>query len=249
MTSYTDTSGVRTHWYKIRFYDSSTGLWSDYSDPTTAEELLRLCTVDDVKRIIDTIGRWTDDEIFNTITEVDDLIYMEYGTPLQASWSTVGKIDNDEQDRYYVGEENVYRVDRLFYGTATKVELFLEDGYKANNKYGIVKILPYASSGVTLDTTCYVETHYVPGIYNKLSMYRTAERLLDKIDTTSGGETSKELEVIERRIAEVEQIIQNRIGLQLSSEVKYYDKLYGVNRKHVVQDHHRNNYIGSYGWD
>ena len=224
-------------------------MWSEYSDPTTAEELLRLCSVDEVKRIIDTVGRWTDDEIFNEITEVDDLIYLDYGTPLQASWSYVGKIGTEEQDKYYVGEENVYRVDRVFYGTQSRVELFLDDGYRANNKYGMVRILPEGSSGVELDTNSVVETHYVPGLFNKLSMYKTAERLLEKIDTTNGGETSKELEVIQNRVAEVERRIVERNAVQLSSEVKYYDKLYGVNRKRVTQDHRRNNYIGSYGWE
>ncbi len=92
VTVYTDTSGTRTNWYKIRFYDSDTTLWSEYSEPITAEELLRLCTVADVKEIIDTVGRWNDTSIFKMITQTDDLIYIEAGTPVQAIWSEVGKI-------------------------------------------------------------------------------------------------------------------------------------------------------------
>ena len=249
VTSYTDTGGTSTDWYKIRFYDSATGIYSDYSDPITSEELLRLCTVDEVKEIIDTVGRWTDDEIFKAITQVDDLIYIESGTPITAVWSEVGKIDDDVQYRYYVGEENIYRVDRVFYGTTTVTELFLEDEYKVNTKYGMIEIYTAASGGVDLDTDCTVEIHYVPKIYNQLSKYRTAQLLLEKTDLTNSGDTSKELQVINEKVAMIEQLIIDRIGVQLSSEAKYYDPIYGVNRKYLIQDHYRNNYIGNYGWD
>ncbi len=248
-TSYTDLTGARTHWYRVRFYDGTHDVWSEYSDPTTAEELLRLCTVDEVKRTINTIGRWTDDQIFDAITDVDNLIFIECGTPVQSAVSAIGKIDDTLQDKYYVGEENIYRVDRVFYGTTTKVELYLDDGYKANNTYGMIKILPVASSGVTLDTTCEVEIQYVPKIYNQLSLYRTCKRLLEQLDFTSGGTTSKELETINKKLEDVERLLAHRIGVQISSDLKNYDPIYGVNRKRVIQNHHRNNYIGSTGWD
>ena len=72
VVTYTDTAGTKSTWYKIRFYDSATTLWSEYSEPVTSEELLRLCTVADVKEIIDTVGRWTDTQIFKMITQVTD---------------------------------------------------------------------------------------------------------------------------------------------------------------------------------
>ena len=248
VTSYTDTSGVRSHWYKIRFYDSSTSLWSDYSDPTTAEELLRLCTVDDVKRTIDTVGRWSDDEIFNMITAIDDMIYIESGTPIQAMWSPIGKIDSTIQKRYYVGEENIYRVDRVFYGTTTKNEIFLDDGYKANLRHGMVEVLPVASSGFELEETQDIEVQFVPDIYHKLSLYRTCQALLEQLDATSGGTTSKELEVMIKKVEMIETILTHRIGLQISSDVQYYNSIYGVNRKRIRQDHDRNQYVGNHGW-
>jgi hypothetical protein len=248
VVSAVDSSGTKTHWYKIRMYDGVNAVWSDYSDPTTAEELIRLCTVDDIKRTIDTVGRWTDDDIFDAITMTDDLIYIECGTPLQTSVCDVGIIDTTVQDKFYVGEENIYRVDRVFYGTTTKTELYLEDGYKANNRYGMVKILPVASSGVTLATTDEVEVQYAPNIYHQLSIYRSCKYLLEQLDYTASGKPSKELLAIEKKVAMVEQLLANKVGLQLSSDVQNYDPIYGVNKRIVLQDPDRNKYIGSTGW-
>ena len=165
VTTYTDTAGTRTSWYKIRFYDGTALIYSEYSDPVTSEELLRLCSVDDIKETIETTGRWSDDTIFKMITHTDDFIYIESGTPVQAVWSYVGSINSTVQNRYYVGEENIYRIDRMFYGTTTKNELFLDDGYKANLRYGMVEILPYASSAITPSVECLIEVQYVPMIY------------------------------------------------------------------------------------
>lgn len=251
VTTYTDGSGTRNNWYKIRFYDSSSAYYSEYSEPITAQELLRLCTVQDVKNVINTIGRWTDDEIFDAITEVDELIYIEMGTPLQ---SVVTPIVEDSleniQTRYYVGEENIYRVDRVFYGTVTKTELFLDDEYKSNVKYGMIQILPYASSGVTLtdDSNEELEIQYVPSLYHKLSLYRTCEFLLEQVDTTAGGKISKELQVIRTKLGMVNTLLNHRIGLQTSSMVQGYDSIYGVNRKKILQDVDRNKYLGSTNW-
>lgn len=246
VTSWTDASGARTTYYKVRMSDGT--YWSDYSAPITPEEKVQLCTVADVGEIIDTIGRWSDTSIFNMIQQTDDLIYVESGTPVQQTWSNVGKIDSTVQNRYYTGEENIYRVDRLFYGTTTKTELFLDDGYKANNRYGMVEVLPVASSGVTLAITDEIEIHYVPEIYHKLSLYRTCQALLEQVDATSGGEQSKELQVMINKVKMVEQLLSYRIGVQISSDVSNYNSVYGVNRKKVIQNFDKNRYIGSTGW-
>ena len=246
VVTYTDQTGTRTDWYKIRFFDGTN--YSEYSDPTTSEELLRLCTVSEVKEKLDTVGRWTDDEVFNMITEVDDLIYIEMGTPIQASYSPIGTINSTNQDRYYVGEEDIYRVDRVFYGTTSKTELYLDDKYKANNRYGMVQILPVASSGITLNTDCSIEMQYVPRIFNKLAIYRTMANLLEKADTTTGGNTSKELEVAQNKLDMVETIIANRFALETTSHLGHHDGVYGVNRKKVTQNFDRNRYVGSTGW-
>ena len=249
VTAYTDLSGTRSSWYKIRFYDSSTSIWSEYSDPVASEELLSLCSIADVKRTIDTVGRWTDDAIFKMITQTDEFIYIESGTPLQAVVSDVGELNSVVQNRYYVGEENIYRVDRVFYGTTTKTEIFLNDQYKVNTKYGMFEVLPVASSGVTLTTEQSVEVQFVPDVYHKLSLYRTCQALLEQLDATSGGITSKELEVMIKKVEMVETILMHKVGVQLSSQTRYYDGIYGVNRKRLSQDFDRNSYLGDYGWD
>lgn len=248
VTDYTDSSGIRTDYYKIRFA-IGTAYYSDYSDPATSEELTKLCSVSDVKKYFNTVGRWTDSEVFDTIIEEDERIYEEFGTPIQSSWTEIGKIDSTVQTRYYVGEEKTYRIDRVFYGTTTKTELYLDDGFRANNTYGMVEILPVGSSGVTPSTDCDIEIHYVPGIFNKLCIRRTIVNLLEQTDLTSAGKISKELQVARDRLAEIETIIANRYCLQTTSSLENYDKFYGVNLKKVEQDADRNRYISSTGWD
>jgi len=146
VVEYLDSTGLRTYWYKVRFYNGS--MYSAYSDPTTSEEILRLCTVDQVKLVLDTTGRWTNDEIFRIITEVDELIYLEFGTPMEAVISETYEINSQVPDRYYVGEENIYRVDRVFIGTATKTELYLDDGISFNNL--LLELVPTISAPYTI---------------------------------------------------------------------------------------------------
>ena len=69
VTTYTNTTGTFNHWYIIRFQDSATSLWSDYSPPITTGQEIKLCTVEDIKKVIDTVGKFSDDEIFDAILE------------------------------------------------------------------------------------------------------------------------------------------------------------------------------------
>ena len=255
VTTYTDTAGTRTNWYKIRFYDGTSLLYGDYSEPVTSEELLRLCTVDDVKQTIEVTGRWSDTEIFRMITQTDDLIYIESGTPIQATWSEClndTSVTPYEINRsYYVGEANIYRVDRVFVGTTTKTELYLDDEYKTSLRNGMVGVYTVASGGVELDVNGQdeIEIEYVPDIYHKLSLYRTCQALLEQVDATSGGLLSKELQVMTKKVEMVETLLMNRVGVQLSSDVRYYNSIYGVNRKFIRQNIDRNKYLVGQGWD
>ena len=221
----------------------------DETSPFSRIQTYQLCTVDNVKRKVDTVGRWTDEEIEDIITDIDDLIYIECGTPLAAALTQIGKIDSTLQYKYYVGEENIFRVDDVYYGTTTKTQLVKETQFKTNNTFGMIKIITYASRAITPDIDSELEIRYVPKIFHKLSLFRVCKALLDQIDMTSGGTISKELDVITTRLDEIETIIAHRYGVQLSSDVKYYNDTYGVNKKNVVQNFYRNNYIGSTGWD
>ena len=244
VTYWIDQAGMETHWYRISFFDNVNSLWSETSEPITGQQEIKLCTVDDVKRIIETVGRWNDDEIFDEISKAEDLIYIEMGTPIQGICSNVGK----DEYRYYVGEQPVHRIDRVFYGTTTKVELFLDDEYKTNNRYGMIEILPYASSGIEINNKCDIEIHYVPGIFNQLAKYSAARALLEKADMTSGGNASKELEVIEKRIKEINILLNNRFAIQTTQDVKHYNRFYGVNKRYLRQDFDRNKYLGGQNW-
>jgi len=245
---WTYSSGVITF---LQYLSDSAYITIKYiSGSITSTEFYHLCTVTDVKDNIETVGRWTDAEIQTTIEQISEEVYDEMGQPVQASWSEIGKIDNTVQSQYYVGEENIYRVDRIFYGTTTKQELYQGIHFKTNPKYGMIKIYPVASSGLTLDVTNDIEIEYVPNIVHQIALFRTITRLLEKLDMTSGGTVSKELAVAERRLAMIEQIWVNRICLQTSGQVKYYDNKYGVNRKHIIQDLDRNLYVASTdGWE
>jgi hypothetical protein len=251
VTNYTDASGLKTHWYKIRFYDSTSELYSEYSDPTTSDEVLRLCTVDDVKSYIDTVGRWTDDEVFDAITHVDDMMYVEMGTPIKEIWSPVIK-ERDSSTiarTYYTGEENIYRIDRVFYGTTSQHEVFVDDEYKTNLKYGMIRFLPVASSGPTFTDNMTVTIRFVPKIYNLICTLRTCEHLLSKIDLMGGGEPSGELEVIQEKLAKAEQVLNHKITPLLSSEWVNYEPIYETNSFRINQNYDKNKIIGSYGWD
>lgn len=254
VTTYTDSTGTKDNWYKIRFYDSNATTYSDYSDPITSVELLRLCTVDQVKATIDTVGRWTDDEIFDAITFIDDMIYIEAGTPLQATLTYGGQDETGTPyRRFYVGEKPIYRIDRLFYGTANGYmqEAYLDDDFKTNLSAGMIEILPYASSGIDFKSTNDVEIEYVPKIYNDLSLFRTCEYLLKQIQTEgkqAAIDCSKEKGRITQCLNRIEQLLANRVGVQITSQVEYYNSVYGVNRKIVNQDFDRNEYMGNRGW-
>jgi len=247
VTSYYDVAGLSTNWYKLRFTDGT--YFSDYSDVTTDNKSEKLCSVEDIKKILNTVGRWSDSEIFDAISEEDSIIYTEMGTPIAGIWTEMGKINDTVQSRYYVGEENIYRIDRVYYGTTTKSELYLDDQYKVNTKHGMIEILPVASSGITPDIDCNIEVHYVPNLFHKLCIYRTCKHLLEQLDMTSGGTISKELEVIMNRLTNLETILANKVCLRLSSEFEYYDKHYGTNLTHVVQDHDRNLYMSDKNWN
>lgn len=247
VTSYLDTTGNRTDWYKVRFYDGTTTLYSEYSDPITAEELISLCTIADVKKNIKTVGRFTDDEIFEAIQEIDEEVYEEMGTPMNNTITEVGKLNDVLQDTYYVGEQNIYRIDRVFYGTTTKVELFLDDSYKANLKFGMIRALPVASSGPTLVDECDFIISYVPKLMHRYALYKTCEYLLEQVDYINRGSVSKELQTIRDKLARVEQRLQYQNGFGVSSQFDDFSTVY-PNERRIRQNFDKNKYLAQYGW-
>ena len=249
VVTYVDTDGSFTDWYKVRFYDGTNSVWTEYSEPITGRREGYICSVDDIKHSINTVGRWTDSEIQEAIDEVESDMYIEMGQPIKSVYSEILSIDGSLENTYYLGEEQIYRVDRLFYGTTTKHEYFQDDGFKVNHKYGMIKLLPVASGGPTLDSDCEVEIQFVPKIYNRIAIYRTAKKLLEDMDIITSGGVSRELEIVNMRLNSAESVLNREIGFALSSDYANINQRYYLNRVLVTQDTDRNKYIASYGWD
>lgn len=122
VTNYNDASGNKTYWYKIRFYDGT--YYSDYSEPITGIEETGLCSVSEIKDVVDTVGRWSDGEVQDIINEVTEEIYEEMGKPISAVVSGIGKIDSTYQADYYVGERIFIELTVFFMAQLVRVKCF-----------------------------------------------------------------------------------------------------------------------------
>jgi len=205
----------------------------------------RLCVLEDVKRYVQTAGRWTDDEIWEEIEEQTNDIYQEHGDPLAAIRTTIDK-DSTANDtfylKYYVGEKRLFDIERVFVGTVTKRELTGSD-YEVGKNIGMLKFNTSTVGGSRLDESDDMLIYYVPNMYAKYCALRVAESLLEKLDMISGGNSSRELEVIRKRLIEQDRLMNQRVGILFSSDQKYYNTVYGVNLKKVTQNHDMNEYI------
>jgi hypothetical protein len=77
----------------------------------------------------------------------------------------------------------------------------------------------------------------------ELSVLNTTGGYSTRTRVTAPGIVSKELVVINERLAVLEERLQYRLMPVLSSDYANYDTLYGVNVKKVSQDFDKNNYI------
>jgi len=193
---------------------------------------ITLCTIETVKEYIDTVGRFTNSEILNKIKEIDSIIYLECGRPLAESRICI----DEDYDKYYLGESDIYKVDRLFYGTITKTEYHEGTSFAVDTENGIIRFKGIGSNGPVLDNACDVYVRYVPLVFSKLSALRTAKALIEETDTTSGGKISKELQVINSRLAIIEELVSARIGVLFSGDRTGYDTKYGISAKTITQD-------------
>tara|TARA_Y100000310_G_C20630786_1_gene788555 strand:- start:232 stop:861 length:630 start_codon:yes stop_codon:yes gene_type:complete len=209
---------------------------------------MALAGTTDVKGIIDTVGRFDDAEITSAIGDVEENIYSEIGKPVRAIISDIGKIDNDFSFRYYLGERDLWSIGDVYYGTATKTLLNSSSAYATSYSLGFIRLKGTASAGPVMSNICELEIEFVPKIFHKLAVYRTAKYLLETIDYLSKGEPSRELLVINSRLSEIEGIINRRIGVQLSTTYKNYDPVYGVNKLSLTQNHKRNLYLTANIW-
>lgn len=84
VTNYLDPEGTISDWYKIRFYDEYSNEYSEYSNRISGVPTQNLCSVGEVKGCLKDKNRWSDDEIFNIINQVENLLYIEYGDNISA---------------------------------------------------------------------------------------------------------------------------------------------------------------------
>ena len=207
-----------------------------------------LCSTTDVMRIIDCVGRYGTTDIGYEIAEQTQYIYDEYGNPLQAIISGVDKDDitNDYYTKYFLGERSIERVDKVYMGTATKTELVSSTDYVVSTSAGIVKMQSSTTLGgvaITDDSEMIIWFAGMP--YKKLCAIRTAEKLLEKSDTMSGDKTSKELQVIKDRRKEYEDLIRQKIEMQLTDKYLDWDEDYDTNMFSLTQQFQRNKYLST----
>jgi len=78
--TYYDMNGTSSHWYKVRFFDSSNNIWSDYSDPIQGSFYGAYCSIDEVKEIADIPSNITDIELFKLIRVASMRLNMDIQT-------------------------------------------------------------------------------------------------------------------------------------------------------------------------
>ncbi len=78
--TYYDMNGTTDKWYKIRFYDSTNLIWSDYSDAIQGGFYGAYCSTDEVKEIADIPSDLTDIDLFKLIRVASLRINMDIQT-------------------------------------------------------------------------------------------------------------------------------------------------------------------------
>ena len=207
----------------------------------------QICSSVDVKRYIDTVGRFSSTAISNEITNQTSDIYDECGEPLAATITDVSKVDTSATEfyqEYYVGEPRIYNIDRVYLGTTTKEELTVTTDYTVSTAAGMIKFVSTTSAGtLSLTTSDDLIIHYIPNIFSKYCALKTAEALLELTDTMDKGKPSKELQVITRRREMMDKLLNNRLGVAMTSDYERYDPIYGINLNRIRQAHSSNKYL------
>jgi len=200
----------------------------------------RLVSTAAVNQIFDTKPYWSDTELTNEVLTQEQLIYREFGNPIIR---TISEVDI-EYGKYYTGERNIYRVDTVYYGTQdTKTELTEDNLYTVSTTSGMITLLTAAGSVGDLSAGTMLWMDYVPGIYSRLCALRVLREMFEQTDAVSGQDLSKELRVIDRKLATIEQLVTDKLGPLITSDFQFYDRFYGVNTRRLRQDHDKNKYL------
>lgn len=206
--------------------------------------LKRLCTTADVKRVVDTSGRWTEDEINTEIENQTVDIYDECGNPIYPVKSYVGYNSNKSvfYMEYAVGEPYIYAIDRVFVGTTTKRELTETTDFTVAKKVGMIKLTSSTVAGQVLDQADDLLISYIPTSFSKYCALKTAEALLEKMDIITSGAASKELSMIRDKLSKHESLMNNKMGVVFSSAYTGFNNTYPL-LKTITQDHSINKFL------
>ena len=205
--TYFDMNGTSSSWYKIRFYDSSNVIWSDYSDAMQGGYFGSYCTVQDVKDVMDVPSSVTDEQIFRlsriASTQVNsDILTHVYKERVQwVDQVKTNDIDGSNTDFYtknfplgdldsdYKVDENdvhVFKV-REVSSVLTETEVTVSSVDIDDGKITLSSA-PESDSELYI-TYCYTPRHYpvdpVHDLIRRATAYLTAFMLKNKIQDES----------------------------------------------------------------
>ena len=129
--------------------------------------MVKLCSLTDVNQYIETIGRWEESEIDDTIEFISEEIYDECNVVK----SIYSNIDSDYSE-YYLGERQVYMIKNILYGDAGS-QVRLSAAASEYSQYLTQGIVVLATTTVAANASVawpedYIEIEFVPGIFNNL---------------------------------------------------------------------------------
>lgn len=207
-----------------------------------------LCDLEDVKRIFNYSGIYSDSEVLEEIESQSDDIYNEMGYPIAATITEIQKYavqtypDNYYYE-YYLGEPRIHHIDRAFVGTTTKREIFEAEDFAVGKNVGMIKLNTSTVGGMRITDSDDLLVYYVPNLVARYCALRVACELIEQVDINLGEKTSKQYELITKKLQKHEELISQRIGVVFSSMNEFYDKKYGINQKRVIQDPDMNLYL------
>jgi len=201
--------------------------------------MVKLCSLTDVNQYIETIGRWEESEIDDTIEFISEEIYDECNVVK----SIYSNIDSDYSE-YYLGERQVYMIKNILYGDAGS-QVRLSAAASEYSQYLTQGIVVLATTTVAANASVawpedYIEIEFVPGIFNKYCAARVAQHLLEKSQVVSGESAESSVNMINKIVSRLKQKIMDGIGPVISSDNASYDYEYSINRRLLRQQHNRN---------
>ena len=200
--SYCDTTGGLNHWYKVRFYNSTTTVWSDYSVPMQGGTYAGYSTVTEVREINNlTVDDISDTDLYRLIQKATAYLNAEINARiirervLAIDETRENKI-NGSNTAFYVRKWMQHIADMNNDGkvTTNDITVYQVDSASVETQLAVSSISPdegkfvlatAPSGGVKLYVTyewCYV-SEYIPHALVKLACeYLTTAFAFEKVE-------------------------------------------------------------------